>query len=63
MTKVKYSEVWDLEVFFKGGSDSEELRTHLNGVDELLNSLEKEAVEFSVPTSADAANDIVNLID
>ena len=63
MTQVKYSEVWDLEVFFKGGSDSEELRTHLNGVDELLNSLEKEAVEFSVPTSADAANDIVNLID
>ena len=63
MTKVKYSEVWDLEVFFKGGSDSEELRSHLNGVDELLNSLEKEAVEFSVPASVEAANDIVNLID
>jgi oligoendopeptidase F len=63
MNKVKYSEVWDLDVFFKGGSDSEELRTHLNGVDELLNSLEIEAVEFNVPESVEAANDIVNLIE
>ncbi|WP_172373399.1 M3 family oligoendopeptidase [Sporosarcina jiandibaonis] len=63
MNKVKYSEVWDLDVFYKGGSDSEELRTHLDDVDKLLNSLEKEAVEFSVPESVDAANDIINLIE
>ena len=63
MNKVKYSEVWDLDVFFEGGSDSEELRTHLNGVDELLNALEKEAVEFNVAASVEAANDIVNIIE
>ena len=29
MTSTTYSDVWNLEVFFKGGSDSAELADHL----------------------------------
>ena len=32
MTQKVYSEVWDLDVFFKGGSESQELREHLDEV-------------------------------
>ena len=56
LSTVKYSEVWDLDVFFKGGSSSTELREHLNDLVEKLNSLENEALEFEVPTSVEAAN-------
>ena len=54
MTQKTYSEVWDLDVFFKGGSDSQELRTHLDNVKEKLNSLEETAFAFQVPTSVEA---------
>ena len=62
MGKVQYSEVWDLDVFFKGGSSSEELRAHLNGLTEKITSLEKTASKFNVPISGEEANDIAKLI-
>ena len=63
MTQKTYSEVWDLDVFFKGGSESQELRTHLDNVKEKLNSLEETAVAFQVPQSAGVSKEVANLIE
>ena len=63
MTQKTYSEVWDLDVFFKGGSGSTELRTHLDSVKEKLGSLEETASAFEVPQSAGASKEVVNLIE
>lgn len=63
MAQKTYSEVWDLDVFFKGGSGSAELRTHLDSVKEKLGSLEETASAFEVPQSASASKEVVNLIE
>ncbi len=63
MTQKTYSEVWDLDVFFKGGSGSIELRTHLDSVKEKLSSLEETASAFEVPQSVDASKEVANLIE
>jgi len=63
VTQKTYSEVWDLDVFFKGGSGSTELRTHLDSVKEKLGSLEETASAFEVPQSANASKEVVNLIE
>ncbi|QNK88816.1 M3 family oligoendopeptidase [Sporosarcina sp. resist] len=63
MTQKTYSEVWDLDVFFKGGSGSTELRIHLDSVKEKLGSLEETASAFEVPQSAGASKEVVNLIE
>lgn len=63
MTQTTYSEVWDLDVFFKGGSESQELRTHLDNLKEKLNSLEETAVAFQVPQSAGISIEVANLIE
>jgi len=63
VTPKTYSEVWDLDVFFKGGSGSTELRTHLDSVKEELSSLEETASAFEVPQSAGASIEVVNLIE
>lgn len=36
MTAVTYSDVWDLDVIFKGGSDSPEFTTHLQKTEQLI---------------------------
>jgi len=63
VTPKTYSEVWDLDVFFKGGSGSTELRTHLDSVKEELSSLDETASAFEVPQSAGASIEVVNLIE
>ena len=63
VSQKNYSEVWDLDVFFKGGSSSPELRSHLDNVSKQIDSLEGEAKKFTVPTSVDAANEMANLIE
>nr|WP_318616473.1 M3 family oligoendopeptidase [Sporosarcina sp. YIM B06819] len=63
LTQQTYSEVWDLDVFFEGGSESPQLRTHLDDVKEKLSSLEEAARAFQIPVSAVAANEVANLID
>ena len=40
MTSTTYSDVWNLEVFFKGGSDSAELADHLKITKELIELFE-----------------------
>lgn len=58
-----YSEVWDLDVFFKGGSESIELRTHLDEVKKKIDALEKTSTSFEVPTARDASKEIADLIE
>ncbi|GEN84943.1 oligoendopeptidase [Sporosarcina luteola] len=64
MTTTKtYSQVWDLDVFFKGGSDSAELRTHLDAVKDQLGALEELAANAQTPTSINDADKVLQLID
>lgn len=63
MQQVKYSEVWDLDVFFKGGSSSVELRTHLDEVAKKIDLLEEVLSEFNVPKSAEEASKVAKVIE
>lgn len=63
MTEKNYSEVWDLDVFFQGGSSSPALRSHLDGVEEKMSELEKKVATFTTPTTSENANLIVNMIE
>ncbi|WP_017187446.1 M3 family oligoendopeptidase [Alkalibacillus haloalkaliphilus] len=63
MTKTSYPVVWDLDVFFKGGSDSEELRRHLDETKERLASIAEKFNKFETPTSVNQAEEVSNLIE
>lgn len=63
VTKVKYPEVWDLDVFFPGGSESPQLREHLNLIEPQLSSFEEKAQQFQVPQSVEAAIEIAGLLE
>lgn len=63
MTKISYSEVWDLDVFFEGGSSSTELQIHLDSVKEKIDTLEEALQKFNVPQSVECSGEIVNLIE
>jgi len=57
-----YSEVWDLDVFFKGGSSSPELRSHLDSLHLKLDSFEKTLTTFDIPKSSADAEKIAFVI-
>ncbi len=52
MTKTTYSDVWDLDVFFKGGSESPELRAHLDELNKLKAAFTDKVNRFQTPQSA-----------
>jgi pepF/M3 family oligoendopeptidase len=43
-----YNETWDLDVFFQGGSNSEEFNTYLSGIQTELNDFEQQIHSFAV---------------
>ncbi len=63
LTTKTYAEVWDLDIFFKGGSLSPELREHLETLTIKLDEFEQTLSTFDVPQSASEANNIVLLIE
>lgn len=63
MTTKTYSEVWDLDVFFKGGSSSPELRSHLDILKKELDVFENMLSGFAVPQSGSDAEKIAFIID
>lgn len=63
MTKVGYSQVWDLDVFFAGGSESQELRAHLDASKEEINIVEEKVAKFHTPVSADDGKKVFELIE
>ncbi|MEI5908648.1 M3 family oligoendopeptidase [Bacillus spongiae] len=54
-----YSEVWDLDVFFSGGSESSEFRDHMNNLQEKVVAFAEEERKFIQPT----VHNIVNMIE
>ncbi|MDN4608367.1 M3 family oligoendopeptidase [Sporosarcina highlanderae] len=62
-TKEEYSQVWDLDVFFKGGSASEELRQHLDAVKVQIGSLEELANSTQTPVSKDDAAQVLTILE
>lgn len=60
---VKFPEVWDLDVLFPGGSDSTELRSHIDTAEAELKRFEATARKFEVPSTANDAERIVALLD
>ncbi|MFC7366576.1 MULTISPECIES: M3 family oligoendopeptidase [Bhargavaea] len=63
MSTTTYPVTWDLETFFRGGSDSEELRAHLDEGAEKVRSYAKAVGDFSTPEDTDAAEKIAVLIE
>src|SRR5690606_15981632 len=63
MSTTTYPVTWDLETFFRGGSESEELRAHLDEGAEKVRGYAKAVADFSTPETADAAEKIVALIE
>lgn len=60
---MKYSEVWDLDVFFEGGSGSPALRDHLNLIQKKITTAQSEVEQFVTPTSGEEAEKIANLLE
>ncbi|CAN7561986.1 M3 family oligoendopeptidase [Rossellomorea sp. LjRoot5] len=58
-----YSNVWNLDVFFKGGSESPEFRTHLDTLEKKKNDFAENALAFHPPQSANDAELVWKLID
>ncbi|MBD7985799.1 M3 family oligoendopeptidase [Sporosarcina sp. Sa2YVA2] len=63
MTTTKYSEVWNLDVFFKGGSESSELRNHLDQVKDEIAKLETDVDTLETPQQVDDADKVYEMIE
>ena len=63
LTAKTYSEVWDLDVFFEGGSSSPALRAHLDEVAEKMKALDMAVETFQIPTTVNGPNTIVSIIE
>ncbi len=60
---MKYSEVWDLDVFFEGGSDSPQLREYLNVVQEKITNTKVEVEQLNIPSAVEDADEIARLLE
>ncbi|WP_066063995.1 M3 family oligoendopeptidase [Neobacillus soli] len=62
MTTTTYSDVWDLEVFFKGGSDSSELQEHLNKTEELIKHFEAKVNNWTIANTLEDSKYLKELL-
>ncbi|WP_435367720.1 M3 family oligoendopeptidase [Mesobacillus subterraneus] len=62
MTK-RYSEVWDLEVFFQGGSESPEFASHLQSAQEAISSFKKEVGNWNPNDQVSEGNRLASLVE
>lgn len=58
-----YSDVWDLEVFFKGGSDSAEFASHLSATAENIKAFQKEVESWQPENSTNEAGNLSKLVE
>ncbi|MFD2444900.1 M3 family oligoendopeptidase [Bacillus sp. CGMCC 1.16607] len=63
MTKTMYPEVWDLDVFFPGGSESPQLRNHLDSIIPELISFEEKVKQFQVPQAITESTNLAKIMD
>lgn len=57
-----YVDTWDLEVFFEGGSTSPQLRTHLEETKQKITHVKEAVNTFEVPTSANDAEQLLDIL-
>ncbi|AWE07422.1 oligoendopeptidase [Lysinibacillus sp. 2017] len=63
MTNTTYPQVWDLDVFFPGGSASPELKEHIQNLTPKFEELKEKVTNLQVPISVEVAGDIVSIIE
>lgn len=60
---VKYPEVWDLDTLFPGGSESKELRLHMNEAVTKLSEFEELVQKFEVPAAKEDAPKVAEVLE
>ncbi|KUP09115.1 oligoendopeptidase [Bacillus coahuilensis p1.1.43] len=60
---MKYSEVWDLEGFFPGGSESPQLRSHLDELHNKIDQFKSSEASFHVPKQKDDSERVATFIE
>lgn len=63
MKKTIYPEVWDLDVFFPGGSQSEEFQTFINAIPGKITALTAHIQSLQVPTSKNEASILADTLE
>ncbi|SIT93116.1 M3 family oligoendopeptidase [Edaphobacillus lindanitolerans] len=63
MTTKTYPVTWDLETFFKGGSASSELRSHLDEASDLVQGFADHISAFHTPESTSDAGRVAELLE
>lgn len=63
MTKTLYPEIWDLDVFFPGGSQSKEFQDFINAIPEKVAALTEHVQTLQVPTSASDAKVLADTLE
>lgn len=63
MTQVTYKETWDLDVFFKGGSESEEFQQYLRETKGILNEFQQLVEQWEIPTNSKDYEEFLKIID
>ncbi|MBO8157309.1 MAG: M3 family oligoendopeptidase [Bacillaceae bacterium] len=58
-----YSEVWDLDSIFPGGSESEQLQSHLSQLEAQILSFSEMVQSYSTPSSKDDAARTAEIVD
>lgn len=62
MSTNTYSLTWDLDVFFKGGSESPEFGLYIEEISRLLENLEHQVSQFTAPNSSNEVEELHNII-
>lgn len=63
MKTTKYPEVWDLDVFFEGGSESPTFKQFIDEMPAKINELQTAVDALVLPTSNEAATDIAKVLE
>ncbi|MEH7393489.1 M3 family oligoendopeptidase [Bacillus sp. JJ1474] len=63
MTATTYSTIWDLDVFFKGGSSSEAFAQHLHTTEEKINEFGLQVHTWETTNSISDKTSLINLIE
>lgn len=62
MTTTTYSQTWDLDVFFKGGSDSEEFKQYIKELSEKVNSFSRQVAAFPIPSTSEETRSLEDVL-
>lgn len=63
MSSVNYPEVWDLDVFFPGGSTSPQLKEHIENLSPKFDILKEKVAAFDVAEAPNAALEVLSILE